>query len=178
MMDAVEQGNTERALSDWRQLHQRMDFRRKQLGESLESSLSSAAITRTVVRIAAMRTRIPPVVIDQITEEVSRRNAKEASSAGIEANTEYLIRFLCGEIRKRRRENVSYLTASVSKILFRVALFGKKYPWLMWRGKWACRKAISSRVFTCPKPPNCWPEAEKRYRKLPRILAFPTRTTL
>lgn len=113
MMDAIERGNAERALSDWRQLHQRMDFRRKPLGESLETSLLSAAVTRTVVRIAAMRTSLPPALIDQITEEVSRRNVKETSSAGIEANTEYLIRFLCREIRKRRRENVSYLTASV-----------------------------------------------------------------
>ncbi|MBQ9345963.1 MAG: helix-turn-helix transcriptional regulator [Oscillibacter sp.] len=113
MMEAIELGDAERALSDWRNLHRRMDFLKKQLGESLETARMSAAVTRTVIRLAAMRTRLSPVIIDQITHAVNRRNSMEKTAAAVAENTEKLIHTLCREIRRQRRENVSYLTSSV-----------------------------------------------------------------
>ncbi len=113
MMRAIEHGNTARALTDWRQLHQRMDYLKKQLGYTLGNAQFSAAVTRTVIRVAGMNAGVPAHILDDLTGRVSRANRQAKTLDEIEMNTERLIRDLCREIRHREKDNVSYLTESV-----------------------------------------------------------------
>ncbi len=113
MMRAIEHGNTARALTDWRQLHQRMDYLKKQLGYTLGNARYSAAVTRTVIRVAGMNAGVPAHILDDLTGRVSRANRQAKTLDEIEMNTERLIRDLCREIRHREKDNVSYLTESV-----------------------------------------------------------------
>ncbi|MBP5292090.1 MAG: helix-turn-helix transcriptional regulator [Lachnospiraceae bacterium] len=113
MMRAIEHGNAHQALRDWRQLHQRMDYLKKQQGYSLDLSRESAAITRTVIRVAGMNAGLPPVILDQLTGETGKRNRLAKSLDEIENNTEALVLGVCREIRRRRKEGSSYLAESV-----------------------------------------------------------------
>ena len=113
MMRAIEHGNTARALTDWRQLHQRMDYLKKQLGYTLGNAQFSAAVTRTVIRVAGMNAGVPAHILDDLTGRVSQANRQAKTLDEIEMNTERLIRDLCREIRHREKDNVSYLTESV-----------------------------------------------------------------
>ena len=113
MMSAIERGNAHQALRDWRQLHQRMDYLKKQQGDSMELSRESAAITRTVIRVVCMNAGLPPVILDQLTGETSQKNRQAKFIDEIESNTEALIIKVCREIRRKRRESTSYLVESV-----------------------------------------------------------------
>ena len=113
MVRAIEQGNTARALLDWQKLHQRMEYLKKQVGYSMETCIHSAAITRTVVRMAGMNAKVPPAVLDQITGEISQKNRTARTPDEILANTQSLIRSVCREIRRQNREGLGSLAESV-----------------------------------------------------------------
>ena len=113
MMAAVEAGNATAAIQCWRQLHLRMDYLKRQLGNSLETSRASAAVTRTVLRVGGMNAGVPAVILDQITGDASRKNTSARSLDEIEQNTEKLIRELCRAVRRHRQEGSSYLVESV-----------------------------------------------------------------
>lgn len=113
MMRAIEHGNAAQALQDWRQLHQRMDYLKKQLGYTLDNARYSAAVTRTVIRVAGMNAGVPAHILDDLTGKASQNNRRARSLDEIEANTETLIRELCREIRHRNRDGSSYLVESV-----------------------------------------------------------------
>ena len=72
MMDQIATGNTEGAISSYRYLHNNVKFMAN-IGGTLESSWVSSGITRTTVRVAAMKAGLPPVLIDTISGESGRR---------------------------------------------------------------------------------------------------------
>ena len=117
MMRAIEHGNALQALQDWRQLHQRMDYLKKQLGYTLDNARYSAAVTRTVIRVAGMNAGVPAHILDDLTGKASRSNRQARSLDEIEAVTETLIRDLCREIRRRGREGSGYLVESVKYLM-------------------------------------------------------------
>ena len=113
MMEAVRAGNASRAIRDWRLLHQRMDYFKRELGNTLRTSTMSASITRTVLRVAAMEAKVPPVIVDDLTGRVSRKNMDAKTLDEIESNTETLIRELCRAVRAVHRDQTDYLTEAV-----------------------------------------------------------------
>lgn len=113
MMRFVEQGNAAGALTNWRKLHQPMGYLVKQVGYTLENSRMSAAITRTVIRVGAMRAGVPSQIIDALTHQASMSNFKARSIDEIQSNTEKLIRAICRESKRIVSDGESYLSASV-----------------------------------------------------------------
>lgn len=113
MMQAIKYGNARQALRAWRQLHRRMDYLKKLRGYSLAVSRETAAITRTVIRRAGIDAGLPPIILDEITGEASKRNRQAKSIDEIESSTETLIMDVCREVHRKRKENISWLAESV-----------------------------------------------------------------
>ncbi len=75
------------------------------MGHTKESYMHSAAITRTVVRLAAMEAGVAPLILDEITGEISARNRQARTVDEIFADTELLIRRICGEVQCLGKES-------------------------------------------------------------------------
>lgn len=112
MMAAVRSGNATRAIRDWRQLHLRMDYLKREVGNTLQTASMSASVTRTVLRIAAMEAGVPPVILDDLTGRNRQKNGEARSLDEIERNTELLIREICNVVRTSLRSETDYLTES------------------------------------------------------------------
>ena len=113
MMQAIRAGNAAQAIRDWRQLHIRMDYYKRELGNTLQTAEHSASVTRTVLRISAMEANVPPVILDDLTGKAAQKNRAARTLDEIESNTETLIRELCRAVRSVRRHETDYLTEAV-----------------------------------------------------------------
>lgn len=113
MMQAVRSGNATQAIKNWHQLHMRMDYYKRELGNTLQTAGHSASITRTVLRLSAMDAGVPPVVLDDLTGKAAKNNREARTLDEIENNTEVLIRELCRAVRSIHRHETDYLTEAV-----------------------------------------------------------------
>lgn len=113
MMQAVCSGNATRAIRLWRQLHQRMEYLKWELGNQLSDGRASAAVTRTVLRVAGMQAGVDPSILDDLTGKAFRENRKATSLDEIEASTERLIRGICRAVRAQRLAAGDYLAETV-----------------------------------------------------------------
>ena len=112
LMKAVEQGNTIKALASWNELHNSVAFL-KRLGQTLETSRISAAITRTVIRIAAINAGIAPIVNDNLSSASAAIIRQARTIDEINQEHERLIREYCQTIRRKLTTGYSNLTVSV-----------------------------------------------------------------
>lgn len=111
MMDCVRRGETRNAIDKYRYLHNNVRFMTR-IGGTLETSRISAGIVRTTVRVAAMDTGLPPVLIDQLTGESTRIIGTCETREAMAKENERLIRVICEAVRRWRSEQYSITTFS------------------------------------------------------------------
>lgn len=111
MMEMVRQGRAKDAIERHRYLHNNMRFARH-IGGTVEGGRISAAVTRTVLRVAVMEAGLPPVLIDQLTGESTNIVQRCAHRDDITRETERLIGALCEAVRRFRTDHLSIITFS------------------------------------------------------------------
>lgn len=122
-MECIRQGDHVGAIAHWRELHNHMAGFKRTLGAPLEIARSSAAITRSMIRMAAKDAGIPPLVNDQISGKSAAIIRKASSIDEIDHEHERIIREYCRAIRGLQKTAYSSLTQSV--LYFLENNFGK-----------------------------------------------------
>ncbi len=114
-MKHIQDGNDRAAINDWNQLHNSVNYLKKTYGYTIETARMSAAVTRTVIRIATMNAGVPAEICDRLTAN-TRMNVDRAKSLdSIYQEDKNLIKECCNEVRKVRNGQYSPL---VMKLLY------------------------------------------------------------
>ena len=111
-MEHIAKGNSWEALKIWASLHKQMAYRKRQLGDTVESARFSATITRTVIRLAAYRAGLPADLLDQLTRESNDAISRLTTIEGIKQETYRLILQVCRIIRRQLDKQYSPLVLS------------------------------------------------------------------
>lgn len=112
-MESIRQGDHVNAIAHWRELHNHMAGFKRTLGAPLDTARHSAAITRSMIRLAAKDVGIPPLVNDQISGKSATIIRKAASIDEIDHEHERVIREYCRAIRGLKKNGYSGMTQSV-----------------------------------------------------------------
>lgn len=112
-MESIRQGDHVNAIAHWRELHNHMAGFKRTLGAPLETARHSAAITRSVIRLAAKEAGIPPLVNDQISGKSAAIIHKAATIDEIDHEHERVIREYCRAVRSLQKNAYSGMTQSV-----------------------------------------------------------------
>lgn len=118
-LDAIRHGDVTRALDKWHTLHQSVAFL-KRLGQTMETALVAAAVTRTTIRMAAAEVGVPAVVNDAATGESNRIVRQASTLEQINQEHERLIRQYCQLVRRSRSEQYTSLVQSALYCLDRM----------------------------------------------------------
>ena len=108
----IENGNAKSALLDLHNMEADVKYL-KQIGTTLENEKIGSAITRTTVRLAAMRANLPIYIIDQLSREntIATFNAKNVDE--IFQAKESMIRKFCTAIQYNKTNHYSALVQSI-----------------------------------------------------------------
>ncbi len=115
-MDQVYEGDTAGAVASYRQLHNNVRFMRN-VGALLEESWVSSGITRSTVRIAAMKAGLPPLLIDEISGTSSRIIRHCSSRDEMYKENERMIRAFTQAISRFRKEKYSPIVLNAIYII-------------------------------------------------------------
>ncbi len=105
-MEQIYLGDANGAIASYRLLHNNVKYMTN-VGGTPDGSRISSGITRATVRIAAINAGLPPVVIDQISGESSRRIAKCQTREEMYRENERMINRFAETIRTDRKEKYS-----------------------------------------------------------------------
>ncbi len=111
MLD-IQVGNARSAIMNLKKI-QADTKQLKKIGTILEVERLAAANTRTMVRIAAMQTNLPPFLIDTLVRENTKKVANARSVDEIKNAQDDLIRAFCNEIIQCRNAQYSALVQSM-----------------------------------------------------------------
>lgn len=117
LMEAIRQGDHVSAIAHWRELHNHMAGFKRVLGAPLETARSSAAITRSMIRLAAKDAGIPPLVNDEISGKSAAIIREATTIDEIDHEHERVIREYCRAIRGQKKSGYSGMTQSVQYYL-------------------------------------------------------------
>ncbi len=113
---AVKNGNVQTALSNLHSMHQDVSYL-KRIGTTLENERIGSAITRTTVRMAAEEAGLPPIIIDQISSDNTRKIRHAKTADEILDLKDTLVREFCKAIREHQKQKKSALSQSVAYYL-------------------------------------------------------------
>lgn len=111
-MEYIRQGKRTEAVQCWRKLHNYVSFLKKELGETLEVARLGAAITRTLIRLAAADVGIPALLNDRYTAQSSKIIREARTIDEINREHERLIRQFCQLIHDQKQNRYSVLVQS------------------------------------------------------------------
>ena len=111
-MEYIWQGKRSEAIQSWRKLHNYVAYLKKELGETLEVARMGAAITRTLIRLAAADVGIPALLNDRYTAQSSRIIREARTIDEINREHERLIRQFCQLIHDQKENQHSVLVQS------------------------------------------------------------------
>ncbi len=167
-MEQIAEGDTVGAINSYRMLHNNVKFMTN-IGSPLEGSRISAGITRTTVRIAAIKAGLPPVVVDEIsgvsTQNIGRCTSREA----MYRENERMIREFTDTINKFKNKKYSDL------IINAIHLMERNYTTTLSVEEMADRTGLSVSAYInrfkreTGKTPNQY-LCELRIRKAARLL--------
>ena len=114
LMENISRGNRFAAIANWRDLHNYVAYTRNpnNIGYTIQNARISAAITRTVIRIAAMKAGIPAVLNDKISGESAAIIRNASTIEEINKEHERLIGEYCQIIYDHRTKGCSGLILS------------------------------------------------------------------
>ena len=105
-MEQIYLGDANGAIASYRLLHNNVKYMTN-VGGTPDGSRISSGITRATVRVAAMNAGLPPVVIDQISGESSRRITQCQTREEMYRENERMINSFVEAIRTYRKEKYS-----------------------------------------------------------------------
>ena len=114
LMENIFLGNRFAAIANWRDLHNYVAYTRnpKNIGYTIENARISAAVTRTVIRVAAINAGIPAVLNDKISGESASIVRNASTIEEINKEHERLISEYCQIIYDHRTRGYSGLVLS------------------------------------------------------------------
>jgi len=108
----IENGNSRSALLDLHNMQADVKYL-KQIGTTMEIEKVAAAITRTTVRLAAMKAGLPIYIIDTLSRKNTIATSNSKSVDEILFSKENMIRDFCNAIRANNNNNYSALVQSI-----------------------------------------------------------------
>ena len=105
-MNQVARGETDAAIKSYRYLHNNVKFM-GHIGGTPDGSRISSGITRTTVRVAAMEAGLPPLIIDSVSGESSRRIMNCQSREEMYKENERMIRAFTTAINRYKNNSYS-----------------------------------------------------------------------
>ncbi|MBE5983631.1 MAG: AraC family transcriptional regulator [Paenibacillaceae bacterium] len=110
-IQAIENGNSRSAIFNLHNMQMDVAYL-KRIGTTLENERIGAAITRTTVRLAALRAGLPAIVVDRLSSQNtaithSAKNVEEILTA-----KEKMIREFCNAIHHHKDQKYSFLVQS------------------------------------------------------------------
>ena len=115
LIDAISEGNFPKALNAWRVLHQAVSY--KNIGHTLEISRISAGITRTLLRIGAIRAGLPAEINDQISGHSTMIISRARNIDTINIEHERLIKEYCDVINEYKSKSYSTTVQSLKYLI-------------------------------------------------------------
>lgn len=110
-IQAIERGNSRSAIFNLHNMQMDVAYL-KRIGTTLENERIGAAITRTTVRLAALRAGLPDIVVDKISSQNTAITHNAKSVEEILTAKEKMIREFCNTIHRYKDQNYSFLVQS------------------------------------------------------------------
>ncbi|MBE5973464.1 helix-turn-helix transcriptional regulator [Lacrimispora xylanisolvens] len=110
-IQAIENGNSRSAIFNLHNMQMDVAYL-KRIGTTLENERIGAAITRTTVRLAALRAGLPAIVVDRLSSQNTAVTHNAKSVEEILAAKEKMIREFCHVIHHYKDEKYSFLVQS------------------------------------------------------------------
>lgn len=110
-IQAIENGNSRSAIFNLHNMQMDVAYL-KRIGTTLENERIGAAITRTTVRLAALRAGLPAIVVDRLSSQNTAVTHNAKSVEEILAAKEKMIREFCHAIHHYKDEKYSFLVQS------------------------------------------------------------------
>lgn len=111
-MENIRYGRRNDALKNWRELHDSVDYLKHSIGYTLENARISAAVTRTIIRIAGTQAGLPAELSDWMTGESAKMIRQAKNIEEINKEHEKLIQAYCNAIHSFRTKKYSSLVLS------------------------------------------------------------------
>ncbi len=110
-VQAIENGNSRSAIFNLHNMQMDVAYL-KRIGTTLENERIGAAITRTTVRLAALRAGLPAIVVDRLSSQNTAITHNAKSVEEILTAKEKMIREFCNAIHHYNDEKYSFLVQS------------------------------------------------------------------
>ncbi|MDW2796211.1 helix-turn-helix transcriptional regulator [Clostridium boliviensis] len=110
-IQAIERGNSRSAIFNLHNMQMDVAYL-KRIGTTLENERIGAAITRTTVRLAALRSGLPAIVVDRISSQNTAVTHSAKSVEEILTAKEKMIREFCNAIHHYKDQKYSFLVQS------------------------------------------------------------------
>ncbi|MBE5980658.1 MAG: AraC family transcriptional regulator [Paenibacillaceae bacterium] len=110
-IQAIENGNSRSAIFNLHNMQMDVAYL-KRIGTTLENERIGAAITRTTVRLAALRAGLPAIVVDRLSSQNTAITHNAKSVEEILTAKEKMIREFCNVIHHYKEEKYSFLVQS------------------------------------------------------------------
>ena len=110
-VQAIENGNSRSAIFNLHNMQMDVAYL-KRIGTTLENERIGAAITRTTVRLAALRAGLPALVVDRLSSQNTAITHNAKSVEEILTAKEKMIREFCNAIHHYKDEKYSFLVQS------------------------------------------------------------------
>ncbi|MBN1468679.1 MAG: helix-turn-helix transcriptional regulator [Fusobacteriaceae bacterium] len=111
-MENIKCGKRLEALRNWRELHKSVDYLKHTIGYTMENARISAAVTRTIIRIAGMQTGLPAELSDWLTSQSAKIIRHSKNIEEINKEHERLIQAYCNTIHSFKNKKYSSLVLS------------------------------------------------------------------
>jgi len=110
-IQAIENGNSRSAIFNLHNMQMDVAYL-KRIGTTLENERIGAAITRTTVRLTALRAGLPAIVVDRLSSQNTAITHNAKSVEEILTAKEKMIREFCNAIHHYKDEKYSFLVQS------------------------------------------------------------------
>ena len=110
-IENIEAGNARSALMNLENMQHDVSYL-KRIGTTMENERIGAAITRTTVRLAAIRAGLPAIIVDKISSENTRKTMSAKTATEILKAKEEMVHNFCHAIQEHNDEQHSALAQS------------------------------------------------------------------
>lgn len=115
LINSISAGDFPNALKAWRILHQAVSY--NNIGHTLEIAKISASVTRTLLRIGAIKAGLPAEINDQISGHSTQIISKSRSIDSINIEHERLIKEYCDVITEYKKKKFSTTVLSLKYLI-------------------------------------------------------------
>ncbi|MCR5516562.1 MAG: helix-turn-helix transcriptional regulator [Lachnospira sp.] len=115
LIDSISEGDFINALNAWRILHQAVSY--KNIGHTLEIAKISASVTRTLLRIGAIKAGLPAEINDSVSGHSTQIISRARNIDSINIEHERLIKEYCDIITEYKKKKYSTTVLSLKYLI-------------------------------------------------------------